>query len=186
MQIKNVLSSAAFATVFIAAGFAQTAMAAEDAGNDAHKGTAKVKLQYVHAVQQNGSPAPAHDAACRHQLSSPNSKFVGMPVSTSYDIDTKTLMMSAESMFPSPHSMQPLEFTVNLNALGMKGVYAFGAFKPTEVSEVYAVLFSISEKFERPSSTFVVYGPKGGDYNCVISSAKDAAKHPEAGRFKEE
>ncbi len=186
MNTKRIISSAVFAAAFVAAGFAPAAMAEEDAGKDTHQGTAKVRVQYVHAVQKNGSPAPAHDAACRHQVSSPDSKFVGMSVSTTYDINTKTLTMSADSTFPSPHSTQPLELKVNLNALGMKGIYAFGAFKPSAVPQVYAVLFSVNENFTKPKSTFVVYGPQGENYNCVISSAKDAAKSPEAGKFGEE
>lgn len=36
-------------------------------------GKAQVTLEHVHAVQENGSPAPQHDAACMKQLSKPES-----------------------------------------------------------------------------------------------------------------
>jgi hypothetical protein len=155
-------------------------------GSDVHKGEHKVRLQYVHAVQMNGSPDPAHDADCEKQLSQPTSKFVGMPVSTKYDINSKTLMMSAESMFPSPVTTQPLEIKIGLDALGLRGTYAFGKFRPAGLSNVYAVLFSIKEDFTDPVSTFVVFGPPEQQHNCVISSAMNAARLTESGKFKAE
>ncbi|SQI32422.1 Uncharacterised protein [Serratia plymuthica] len=92
-------------------------------------GKALVTLEHVHAVQENGSPAPEHDAACMKQLSKPESKYVGMKVTSEYTIDTTSMMMSAKSMLPSPNTLQPLEITVDLSPLGMAGVYAFGALQ---------------------------------------------------------
>lgn len=183
MNTNSILSSAVLATGVIAAGFALPAAAADQAGGDAHTGSATVKLQYVHAVRLNGSPDPKHDTACKKQLSDVNSKFAGMPVKTQYSVDPKTLTMSAESIFPSPHSTQPLELTAKLNALGIKGVYSFGAIKPNVLPEAYAVFFSISEKFTDAKSTFVVYGPKDQQYNCVISSAKAPFSTAESAKF---
>lgn len=177
MKTNSILSSAMLAAGVIATSFALPAAAA----GDAHTGTATVKLQYVHAVTQTGTPAPKHDAACKKQLSDPNSKFVGMPVKTDYSIDPKTLMMSAESMFPSPVATQPLELTVKMNPLGIKGVYSFGAFKPAELPNAY-VLFSISEKFTNPVSKFLIINADK-DYNCVISSSKVPFKDADSAKL---
>jgi hypothetical protein len=183
MNTNSIFSSAVLAAGIVATGFALPASAADKMDGDARTGSATVKLQFVHAVQSTGAADPKHDAACKKQLSGVNSKYIGMKVKTDYSINTKTLMMSAKSMFPSPHSTQPLELTVNLNALGIAKTYAFGTFKPAELPEAYAVLFSISEKFTDPKSTFVVYGPKGQEYNCVISSAKATFKTAESSKF---
>lgn len=79
-------------------------------------GNAEVMLEHVHAVMENGSPAPQHDAACQKELSMPESKYMGMKVKTDYTINSSTMMMSAKSMFPSPDSMKPMELTVDLCA----------------------------------------------------------------------
>ncbi|WP_157633800.1 hypothetical protein [Thioflavicoccus mobilis] len=181
MDMKRPFSAAVFAMAFITAGFLQAAQA-----EDAHTGTATTELQYVHAVQENGSPDTGHDADCEKQLSDENSRFVGMSVRTTYEINTSTNMMSAESTFPAPQSMEPLELTVELSSLGISDVYAFGTFKPSMVPEAYAILFSIDHEFEDATSTFVIYGPEGEGYNCVISSSEDADSSAVAGKFKEE
>jgi len=181
MNSNSIFSSGVLAASVIAAGFSLPAAAADQAGGDAHTGSATVKLQYVHGVHQNGTIDPKHDAACKKQLSEVTSKFAGMPVKTDYSIDPKTLTMSAKSMFPSPVATQPLELTVNLNPLGIKGVYAFGAFHPAELPDAY-VLFSISEKFANPVSTFLIVNAKK-DYNCVISSTKAPFKTAESAKL---
>jgi hypothetical protein len=178
MSSKSIFSSAVLAAGVIAAGVALPAAAADQMSADAHTGTAKVKLQYVHGVHQDGSPDPKHDAACKKQLSDMKSKFVGMPVATEYSIDTRTLTMSAKSMYPSPVATQPLEFITTLSPLGIKTVYAFGAFRPGELKNAY-VLFSISEKFTNPVSTFLIINVDK-DYNCVISSSKAPFKTAES------
>lgn len=182
MNTNSILSSAVMAVGIIAASLAPAA-AEDKMGGDTHTGQATVKLQYVYGLLQTGSHDPAHDAACKKQLSSPNSRFVGMTVRTKYSIDTKTLMMSAISAFPSPHSTTPLELTVPLNALGIAGSYSFGSFRPKELPQAYAVLFSVNEKFTGAKSSFVIFGPKEQTYNCLISSAKGAFKNPESAKF---
>ena len=99
------------------------------------KGTAKVELKTVHAVFQNGEhdPNPKDKEACEKQVSNPNSKYLGHTVSTTYSINPGTLIMSASSTLPSPHSIEPLELVIPLHPLGMQGEYAFGAFKPAEL-----------------------------------------------------
>lgn len=178
MKSNQILTS-----TILTAGIAATCLALPvAAAGDTHTGNATVKLQYVRGVLQNGSPDPAHDAACKKQLSSPNSRFVGMQVQTQYSIDTQTLMMSARSTFPSPQSLQPLELNVDLNPLGIAGSYSFGAFRPAALPDSY-VFFSISTKFTGATSTFLVLGTKGQTYNCMISSTKAAFKTPESAKF---
>ena len=67
-------------------------------------GTAKVQLHNVNAVLQNGSPDtdPADTAECKKQVNSPNSKYLGSTVSTTYSINPQSLIMSASSSLPSP------------------------------------------------------------------------------------
>lgn len=135
-------------------------------------GKETVTLEHVHAVQENGSPAPKHDAACMKELSMPTSKYVGMKVTSEYTVNPSSMMMSAKSMLPSPMATQPLELTVDLSPLGIEGVYAFGAFKPNVLPQDY-VYFTIDKDFKNPVSTFMIIN-KGKEYNCVISSSNKA------------
>lgn len=132
-------------------------------------GNAEVTLEHVHAVMENGSPVPQHDAACQKELSMPESKYIGMKVKTDYTINSSTMMMSAKSMFPSPDSMKPMELTVDLSALGLADIYAFGAFKPAALPQAY-IYFTIDKDFKNPVSTFMIIN-QGKQYNCVISSS---------------
>jgi hypothetical protein len=136
-------------------------------------GKVSVKLNFVRAVQPNGSPDPAHDKDCTQQLSQPTSRYVGMPVTTSYSIDPKTLIESATSNFPSPNSTKPIELSAKLAPLGIAGVYAFGAFRPPALPESY-VLFQVGLDFKNPVSTFLVLNQSSVGYNCSISSSKSA------------
>jgi hypothetical protein len=141
-------------------------------------------LQFIQAVLENGSPAPMFDAACKKQLATSPTKFVGMPVTSTYNINPTTLLMSATSSFSSPVPTQPLQVSVPLNPLGIAGTYAFGTFRPAQVPSVYAVLFSIDKAVQKSKSTFVVFGPKNRSYNCVVSSDRAIATSAEASRFK--
>ena len=94
---------------------------------------------------------------------------MGMKVKTDYTINSSTMMMSAKSMFPSPDSMKPMELTVDLSALGLADVYAFGAFKPAALPQAY-IYFTIDKDFKNPVSTFMIIN-QGKQYNCVISSS---------------
>ncbi|MES3021520.1 MAG: hypothetical protein V4857_08020 [Pseudomonadota bacterium] len=157
--------------------------AATAAPNDAHKGSATVRLQYVYGVQQSGSPDPAHDAACKKQLSQTQSKYLGMTVKTTYSIDPQSLIMSANSSFRSPVATQPLQLNADLKPLGLADSYSFGVFRPTVLPSAYGVMFSVDLKFAEPKSTFIVFGPKDQTYNCVISSAKLPFKAAESAKF---
>ncbi|MGB8667159.1 MAG: hypothetical protein WCD24_20775 [Serratia inhibens] len=135
-------------------------------------GTEQMILEHVHAVQENGSPAPQHDAACMKQLSEPESKYVGLKVVSEYTINTSSSMMSAKSMLPSPNTLQPLEITVDLSSLDLTDVYAFGAFKPSALPQDY-VYFTVDKDYKNPVSTFMIIN-KDEKYNCVISSSNQA------------
>jgi len=138
-------------------------------------GTAKVKLQSVVPVLQNGSPDtnPKDAAACKKQVSSPNSRYLGITVSSKYSINPDSLIMSASSSLPSPHATQPLELTIPLNPLGIEGEYAFGAFKPTALPNTY-VLFSVNKSYKNPQSSILVLN-QGQAFNCLVSSDSKAA-----------
>ncbi|MCL6408778.1 hypothetical protein EXT70_24520, partial [Dickeya dadantii] len=72
-SILHVVATAAL----VISGFAQ----ADDMAK-AHTGKEQLELKHVHAVLQNGTPSPQHDAMCEKQLNMPESKYVGMKVTT--------------------------------------------------------------------------------------------------------
>ena len=133
-------------------------------------GVAKTRLTHVFATLQNGQPdtKPEDIAACKKQVSSPNSHYLGTTISTHYSVDPKTLIMSAFSKFPSPHGTKPVVLTIKLSPLGIAGEYAFGAFRPTELPDTY-VLFSMGTDFKGAKSSILVLN-EGKEYNCLVSS----------------
>jgi hypothetical protein len=148
----------------IAMSYGEAALAAPVTGK------VKVQLSHVFATLQTGQPdqKPEDIAACRKQVSSPSSHYLGMPVTTSYSIDTKSLIMSASSSLPSPVATQPLMLTIALNPLGLASQYAFGAFRPTALPNNY-VLFSIGLDFKGAKSSILVLN-SDKDYNCLVTS----------------
>jgi hypothetical protein len=179
MNINNRFALINLAVAAVAASLVLPAAAEEAANANPHTGKATVKLEYVHAVQENGSLDPAHNAACQKQVSN----FIGLPVTSTYSIDTQSLKMSANSAFPSPNKIEPLELKVDLPPLGIANIYAFGTFRPPVLKQAYGILFSVSTKYDSPNSTFILFGPKGENYNCVISSSKDAKESAESSKF---
>ncbi|MGO4700737.1 hypothetical protein [Dyella sp. 2RAB6] len=133
-------------------------------------GTAKVKLTHVFATLQTGQidPKPEDTAACRKQVSAPNSRYLGITVNTRYSVDPKSLIMSASSSLPSPQATKPVVLTIKLAPLGIEGQYAFGAFRPTALPDTY-VLFSMGTDFKGAKSSILVLN-EGKDYNCLVSS----------------
>jgi hypothetical protein len=134
-----------------------------------HTGTETVKLSYVQALSEAGTPMPTMDASCKQFASN----YVGMPVKTQYSIDTETLIMQAQSSFPSPQKTQPLELSVKLNALGIAGSYDFASYRPAVVPGLYAVIFNLNKDFTNAVSSMLLFGPEGLDYNCLVSSSAD-------------
>ena len=135
------------------------------------QGVVTLKLTQITAVKQNGSPDPGSDAACREQLSQPGSQYLGLSVTTRYAIDTQSQTVYATSTFASVTATPPQEVSVELHALGLSDSYAFGRYRPDNVPGVYGVLFSLNRWMGDPASRFIVFGPEGKDYNCVIASA---------------
>lgn len=133
-------------------------------------GTAKVKLTHVFATLQNGQTdtKPEDIAACRKQVSSPTSRYLGITVTTRYSVDPQSLIMSASSMLPSPVATKPVMLTIKLAPLGIEGQYAFGAFRPTALPDTY-VLYSMGTDFKGAKSSILVLN-QGKDYNCLVTS----------------
>jgi hypothetical protein len=152
------------ASSLIAMSYADTALAAPVTG------TAKVQLTHVFATLQTGQPdqKPEDNAACRKQVSSPNSRYLGITVTTRYSVDPQTLIMSASSMLPSPQATKPIMLTIKLSPLGIAGQYAFGAFRPTALPGTY-VLYSMGTDFKGAKSSVLVLN-EGKDYNCLVTS----------------
>jgi hypothetical protein len=134
------------------------------------QGKASVRLTHVFATLQTGQPdkKPEDIAACKKQVSSPDSRYLGVTVTTQYSIDAQTMIMSASSSLPSPQATKPLQLTVKLSPLGIAGQYAFGAFRPTALPNTY-VLFSIGTDFKGAKSSVLVLN-EGKDYNCLVTS----------------
>ena len=98
-------------TTLIAAGFALNFSGAAYA--EEKQGTETVELTQIFAVQNTGSRAPSMDAACKEKYGS----RVGSKVTSKYDINTTTLIMTADSeVFSVP---------VVLHPLGIMGIYSF-------------------------------------------------------------
>lgn len=127
-----------------------------------HKGHATVPLKTIKALAQNGSPDPAHDKDCKAKFGN----LLGKNVMTTYDINPKTMMMSATSTFEGKQ--------YQLNALGIAGKYAFGVFKPSSDLPLYAVLFQVSLQYTNPSSDLVLN--LNSDTNCLLSSSIKGVK----------
>jgi len=133
-------------------------------------GTAKVQLKHVFATLQTGQrdSKPEDEAACRKQVSSPNSRYLGITVTTRYSVDPKSLIMSASSSLPSPQATKPIMLTIKLAPLGIEGQYAFGAFRPSAMPDTY-VLFSMGTDFKGAKSSILVLN-EGKEYNCLVTS----------------
>jgi hypothetical protein len=134
-------------------------------------GAAPAWLSHVFAALPTGQPDPkAEDtAACSFQMTAPDSRYLGILVTTQYWIDAKSRIMSASSSLPSPHTTtQRLGYTIPLSPLGLANQYAFGAFRPKALPDAY-VLFSISPDFKTSTSAVLVINPDKG-YNCLVTN----------------
>jgi len=127
---------------------------------NAQSGTVKVKLDRIFGLKQTGSPDPSKDKACKERFG----KLL-QTVTTSYNINPHTLMMSAQSDFDGK--------TYNLSAQGLSNKYAFGYYQqPTGQPPIYAVLFSISKTFTHPQSQVVLQ--LDSQTNCLLTSGTSA------------
>ncbi len=122
-------------------------------------GTETVELSRIFAVQNTGSRAPAMDAACKEKYGF----RLGSKVTSKYDINTISLIMTAESeVFSVP---------VQLHPLGISGIYAFmsdGVGDQLEKEGVERVIFSVSSQFDNPESDIMMKLDES--YNCILSN----------------
>lgn len=140
--------TAAIALVFPAASFAEE-----------KSGTETVELNRIFAVQNTGSRAPDMDAACKERYGS----RLGSKITSKYDINTTTLIMTAESeVFSVP---------VQLHPMGITGVYAFmsdGVGDQLAKEGVERVIFTLSSEFDNPESDIMM--DLDENYNCILSN----------------
>lgn len=145
------------AITIIAAGFVLNFPGVSYA--EERRGAETVELTHIFAVQNTGSRAPSMDAACKAKHGS----RLGSKIVSKYDINTATLIMSAESVvFSVP---------VQLHPMGITGIYAFmsdGVGDKLEKEGVERVIFSISTKFDNPESDIMMDLDK--NYNCILSN----------------
>jgi hypothetical protein len=142
---------------FVPACYAQsTSPTSASAHSPDHKDTVTVTLKTIKALTQAGSPEPEHDKDCRAKFGN----LILQSVTTTYNINTETMVMSANSTFQGKR--------YDLNSLGIAGKYAFGVFRPSSNLPVYAVLFQISTQFTNPSSELNLNW--SNQFNCLVSS----------------
>ncbi len=122
-------------------------------------GTETVELSNIFAVHNTGSHAPSMDAACKNKFGA----HLGSKVTSKYDINTTTLIMSAQSeVFSVP---------VELHPLGIMGIYSFmsdGVGEKLGKEGVQRVIFSISTKYDNPESDIML--KLDDNYNCILSN----------------
>jgi hypothetical protein len=153
------LRSTRSARFVFAIAFAAFSTAAVSANAQILKGTVTTKMMTIKALYPNGSPDPGQDPACRSKYGN----LLGRVATTTYEINTKTLMMSAAVTFEGQ--------THKLNALGLANSYSFGKFynPPLAPLNMYAALFSLNKQGKNPVNTFsLVLNDKT---NCAVSSA---------------
>jgi hypothetical protein len=156
MKIRRPLASSLVVLCFISgSAFAQ----------EKH-GTANVKLTVAQGYQENGTPAPDKDAACKTKYKS----YIGAPVSTTYTINPKTGIMTASSKFQNVDT--------KLYPMGLSGSYSFMSDGvPPELQKlgVMRIIFQLSKQFTSPKSRIMFPLEKTG-YNCVLSNSSLVAK----------
>lgn len=133
-------------------------------------GTVPAVLSHLVATLPTGQPDPKPEdiAACSQQVTAPDSRYLGLMVTTQYWIDPRSRIMNASLSIPSPHTTEQLGYTISLSPLGVANQYAFGAFRPKALPDAY-VLFSISSDFKKSTSAVLILNP-GKGYNCLVTS----------------
>ena len=152
------------ARIVVAITFAALFIAAFSANGQILKGTVTTKMASIKALHPNGSPDPGKNPACRSKYGN----LLGKVATTTYEINTKTNMMSATTKFENQ--------TYVLSALGIAGSYSFGKFfnPPLPPLNVYGALFSLNLQGKNPVNTFVLV--LNNETNCVVSSTADPFK----------
>jgi hypothetical protein len=150
--------------LMIASMFVSSFASAAPFQNPDHKGTATVTLKSIEALNKNGSRNPARDKDCKAKFGS----LIGKKVVSSYNINTKTLIMTATSTFEGKK--------YDLHPLGLSSKYAFGLYfnPPNPPLNLYGVIFEISLQFNNPASNLVAV--LDDQTNCLVSSNLRAAE----------
>src|SRR5262249_38774186 len=128
MKIRRMLvSSLVIFALVSGAAFAQS-----------KQGKDTVKLTMAMAYQDNSTPAAGKDKDCAAKYK----QYMGAPVTTTWDINPKTGMMSASSNFE--------KVDTKLSAMGLSSSYSFIAPSiPPELQKigVMRIIFQISKTF---------------------------------------
>lgn len=162
-------SPAGLAASLLVAGLSLFLSPAQAAG-PVHTDKVTLKLGTVRGLQENGSAYPLKDKACAKRFAN----MLGQEVITEYTIDSKTLIMTAQSTL--------LGKAYKLHPLGISGQYAFGQYMtPKPPLPIYGVLFSVNAKFAAPVSNVILQ--LDATTNCLISSADDPLGVAEHIRF---
>lgn len=148
----------------IASMFVSSSPSAMAFQNPDHKGTATVTLKSIEALNKNGSRNPARDPACKAKFGS----LIGKKVVSTYNINTKTLIMTASSTFEGKK--------YDLHPLGISSKYAFGLYfnPPDPPLNLYGVIFEVSLQFTNPTSHLVLV--LDDQTNCLVSSNVKSAE----------
>ena len=122
------------------------------------KGTVTLELKNFFGLYRTGQPKPPADELCKKKFGD-----LAGPAKTTYDINTTTNMMSAETNFHAA--------AYQLKPLGIAGQYAFGHYQnPKEHNPpIYGVLFNISLEFTNPRSSVILQLDE--ETNCLLTSA---------------
>jgi hypothetical protein len=115
------------------------------------------------------------------QMAAPDSRYLGVQVTTRYWIVAGSPIMSASSSLQSPHSAQAIGYTIALAPLGLANQYAFGAFRPKALPDTY-VLFAISPNFKSATSMVLVLN-HDKDYNCLLTNIQAPFDHALSARL---
>jgi len=167
MRIRRVLvSSLVIFALISGAAFAQS-----------KQGKETVKLTTAKAYQDNASAAPSKDKDCAAKYK----QYIGAPVTSTYDINPKTGIMSASSNFQNVDT--------KLSAMGLSSSYSFIAPAiPPELQKigVTRIIFKISKTFTSPKS--MIMFPLETGFNCALTNgtfSAAAAKEALTGKAKE-
>jgi hypothetical protein len=124
------------------------------------QGTVTVKLTTAQAYQENGSPAPGKDAACKAKYKA----YMGAPVTDIYKINVKTGIMTASAKFQ--------DVTTQLYPMGLSSSYSFmsdGIPPQLATLGVMRIIFQLSKQFTSPKN--MVMFPLETGFNCVLTNS---------------
>jgi hypothetical protein len=117
-------------------------------------GTVTLYLDHFFGLKPNGALDPSANKLCEEKFRD----YAGT-ATTTYKINPKTLVMSAETTFHSS--------TYQLYPFGILGKYAFGSSQ-RHTPPIHQVLFAISTEFTNPNNRVVLLLNKST--NCALTN----------------